>query len=169
MGHPATDVSLPPEGFGSFLCGVLEAWRRQDAGEKFVQQIEAALGGITGRRGGLCTHDAICGHCACVLENGDVYCCDRYCYGNYRVGSLLTEPLEALLEKNQEFGMHKTYSLPDECYDCPYIKLCFGGCPKDRVRRAGSGGGRNYLCESYRMFFRAVTEWHGTLQIQSQA
>ena len=94
-----------------------------------------------------------------MLENGDVYCCDRYCYEEYRIGNLLTEPLEAILEKNRKFGMHKTYGLPDECYECKYVKLCFGGCPKDRVRAAdGCQGDRNHLCAGYKLFFRTFTD-----------
>ena len=62
-----------------------------------------------------------------------------------------------LLEKNREFGLYKTYGLTDKCYDCDYIRLCFGGCPEDRVKGAGSSGGNhNYLCESYHLFFFGV-------------
>ena len=58
-------------------------------------------------------------------------------------------PLEILMEKNRRFGMHKTYGLSEECFKCPYVKLCFGGCPKDRLWE-----NKNYLCEGYKMFFR---------------
>jgi uncharacterized protein len=157
-GQSAAEFSLTPEGFGVFLCGVLDVWKRKDRGKKFVQMFETTLGAILGKKGGLCTHDAICGHCACVLNNGDVYCCDRYCYENYRLGNMRTEPLEKFLEKNREFGMYKTYGLTDICYDCEYVKLCFGGCPKDRIRAAAGGDGyNNYICESYRHFFATVT------------
>ena len=154
IGRPAAAFSLKPDGFGRFMCGILDAWKRQDIGKKFVQLFETTIGLALGRKGGFCTHDAICGHCACVLENGDVYCCDRYCYENYRLGNIRTEPLAVLLEKNREFGLYKTYGLTDKCYNCKYVKLCFGGCPKDRVRAADVGeGNQNYLCESYRRFF----------------
>ena len=152
----AAEFSLKPDDFGKFLCGILNVWKREDA--KFVQLFETTLGAILGQKGGVCSHEAICGHCACVLENGDVYCCDRYCHGNYRLGNIRTEPLGTLLEKNREFGMYKTYSLTDKCYDCEYVRLCFGGCPKDRVFTGaggadGGGENHNYLCESYRRFF----------------
>jgi uncharacterized protein len=160
IGHSVTAFSLPPEGFSSFLCGVLEIWKREDVGRKYVQLFESAMGAYLGNPAGFCTHEAICGHCACVLENGDVYCCDRYCYENYRLGNLLTKPLEELLEKNREFGMYKTYGLPEECYGCKYVKLCFGGCPKDRVAAVyGRKGYRSYLCEGYKLFFRTFTDW----------
>jgi uncharacterized protein len=93
-----------------------------------------------------------------VVENGDVYSCDRYCYGEYRLGNIRTEPLAALLEKNRDFGMHKINGLTDTCHDCAYVILCFGGCPKDRVRAADGGeGNHNYLCESYRLLFETMS------------
>ena len=88
--------------------------------------------------------------------NGDVYACDRYAFPEYRLGSLLRTPLEELMEKNRSFGMHKTCSLPQDCLDCPYVRLCFGGCPKDRLSHR-----KNYLCEGYRRFFaRVLADWN---------
>jgi len=168
ISHSPAEFSLPPEGFGSFMCGVFEVWRREDMGRKFVQLFESTTAAYLGSPASFCTHDAICGHCACVLENGDVYCCDRYCYGDYRLGNLLTEPLETLLEKNREFGLYKTYGLSDECYSCDYVKLCFGGCPKDRVQMAsGKGGNQNYLCKSYKMFFETFSDWLKKCKVKS--
>ena len=50
------------------------------------------------------------------------------------------------------------YGLPESCLDCPYIRLCFGGCPKDRL-----WGNKNYLCEGYQMFFRHAAQAAGDL------
>ena len=51
--------------------------------------------------------------------------------------------------------MHKAYGLPKECFACPYLKLCFGGCPKDRITFSADGErGKNYLCAGYKRFFR---------------
>ena len=104
----------------------------------------------------LCVHDPLCGHSGCVEANGDIYACDRYAFPAYRLGNLTRRPLGELMEENRAFGMHKTCGLPQECLDCPYVRLCFGGCPKDRL-----SGGRNYLCDGYRRFFaRVVADWN---------
>ena len=92
-----------------------------------------------------------CGYSGCVEANGDVYACDRYAFPSYCLGNILETDMGILMERNRRFGMHKIYGLPEECFDCPYIKLCFGGCPKDRLLN-----GKNYLCEGYRLFFEAV-------------
>jgi len=154
MGHPAADCSVTPEGYGEFLCGVFDRWRARDYGKKHVQLFEVTLGNLRGHPSGLCVHDALCGHAPAIEANGDVYACDRYVYPGYRLGNLLETPLEELAEANRPFGMHKTYGLPRECFACPHVKLCFGGCPKDRIVPSEEGrGGRNYLCAGYRRFF----------------
>ena len=86
-----------------------------------------------------------------VDANGDVYSCDRYAFPQYYLGNIMDTGLGILMEMNREFGMHKSYGLPDECFDCHYLRLCFGGCPKDRLK-----GGKNYLCKGYKLFFSEI-------------
>lgn len=153
MKHPVTPFSVTPEGYGNFLCTVFELWKEKDVGKKYVQQIDVALGNIKGIPSSLCVHNPLCGHSGCVEANGDVFSCDRYAFEQYRLGNITETHLGELMEQNRSFGMHKTYGLSDDCFKCPYVRLCFGGCPKDRVAE-----GKNYLCQGYRMFFGHVTE-----------
>lgn len=155
--HPLMPFSVTPEGYGAFLCAVFDAWMKRDAGKKHVQIIDVTIGNLRGIPSSLCVHNPLCGHSGCVEANGDVYACDRYAFPAYRLGNLLKTDLGALMEKNRAFGMHKIYGLPEECLDCPYIRLCFGGCPKDRF-----WGNKNYLCNGYRPFFRHVIQHIGT-------
>ena len=149
--HAVKPFSVTPEGYGAFLCAVADLWRAKDAGRKHVQLIDVTLGNLRGVPSSLCVHNPLCGHSGSVEANGDVYACDRYAFPAYRLGNILETDLGTLMEDNRRFGMHKTYGLPDGCLDCPDIRLCFGGCPKDRL-----SGNRNYLCEGYRMFFRHI-------------
>ena len=146
--HPITDFSVTPEGYGHFLCEILAQWKLTDMGKKHIQIIDVTLGNLQGIPSSLCVHNPLCGHSGCVEANGDVYACDRYAFPEYKLGNLMETPLEQLMEQNRKFGMHKTYGLVEECFQCPYVKLCFGGCPKDRSNR-----NKNYLCEGYKMFF----------------
>lgn len=151
--HPVTDFSVTPEGYGAFLCAVYGQWQHQDRGTKHVQLFDVTHGNLAGIPSTLCVHNPLCGHSGCVEANGDVYACDRYAFPSYKLGNIVQTPLGELMEQNKAFGMHKTCGLPEECLDCPYIKLCFGGCPKDRL-----WGGRNYLCEGYKLFFKKVLQ-----------
>ena len=151
--HPVMPFSVTSEGYGSFLCTVFDLWKEADNGKKHVQMIDVTLGNRKGIPSSLCVHNPLCGHSGCVEANGDVYACDRYAFREYLLGNIMETPLFELMEQNRKFGMHKTYGLSQECFACPYIKLCFGGCPKDRLWE-----GKNYLCEGYQMFFRHVME-----------
>ena len=42
-----------------------------------------------------------------------------------------------------------------ECRNCRYFNLCRGGC---RRVREETGQGRNYFCQSYKMFFDHALE-----------
>lgn len=134
-----------------------DLWLQKDVGRKFVQTIEAAIGNLTRRPAGLCVHEAVCGHCAVVEKNGDLYRCDRYVFPEYRIGNILNASLYDMMQTNRAFGEYKLDSLPSRCLHCDVADLCFGGCPKDRLLERMTLNGierRNYLCDGYRLFFR---------------
>lgn len=163
MKHSISPFSTTPEGYGAFLAGVFDRWKELDFGRKHVQIFEATAGNMRGVPGSLCVHNPLCGHGASVEVDGSVYSCDHYAFPNYMLGNILETPLDEIMEMNRRFGMHKTYGLPKECFACPYIKLCFGGCPKDRMLLSRDGErGKNYLCEGYKIFFRHFLERMGT-------
>ncbi len=143
-----THFSVRPGKWGKFLCEILSLWLKYDNGCKHVQLINACIENIKGIPCSLCVHSSLCGHSGCVEANGDVYSCDRYAFPAYYLGNIMDTDMKILMNMNRDFGMNKTYLLPEECFNCKYVKLCFGGCPKDRIN-----AGRNYLCEGYRMFF----------------
>lgn len=162
------DAATPPQlaqfsvsasDYGNFLCTITDLWRKHDAGRKFVQSIEAAVGNLTRRPAGLCVHEAVCGHCAVVEKNGDLYRCDRYVFPEYRIGNILEAPLYDMMETNRRFGEYKLDSLPHQCLHCDVADMCFGGCPKDRLLERLTFNGierRNYLCDGYRQFFQHI-------------
>lgn len=145
------DCSVTPESYGAFLTDIWAEWLRRDRGARHVQIFDVVLDALRGRPSSLCVHDPVCGHSGSVEANGDVYACDRFAFPAFRLGNLADAPLGELMERNRNFGLHKTLGLPDACLACPDVRLCFGGCPKDRFEN-----GRNYLCAGYRMLFRAV-------------
>lgn len=153
--------NVTAEGYGKFLCDVLDEWRVNDIGRKFVQIFESAIGNITHRPAGLCVHEAVCGHCAVVEHNGCVYRCDRFVFDEYKVGNILNTDLNTMMESNRAFGEYKLESLPSKCLHCDVVDICFGGCPKDRVLETMTLYGverHNYLCAGYKMFFRRMKE-----------
>lgn len=159
--HMSAPFNVSPEGYGDFLCDVVDEWLKRDIGKKFVQTIEAAIGNITRRPAGLCLHEAICGHCAVVEREGDVYRCDRFVFDEYRIGNIMDTPLGSMMESNRAFGEYKLESLPHRCLQCDVVDICFGGCPKDRLMETLTINGverHNYLCAGYKKFFRHMKD-----------
>ncbi len=71
----------------------------------------------------------------CVEPNGDVLPCQSY----YEpVGNLLYDPWETIWNSPQFLGFRRRIhdpaagGLPEECWDCPDLELCGGGCRIER-------------------------------------
>lgn len=149
--------NVPAEQYGEFLCNIFDYWLQNDVGRKFVQIFESTIGNHTRQPAGLCVHEAVCGHCATIERNGDVFRCDRYVFDEYRMGNINETSLKSIMESNRAFGEYKLESLPSRCLHCDVVELCFGGCPKDRLIEQLTFNGierHNYLCSGYQKFFR---------------
>jgi uncharacterized protein len=59
--------------------------------------------------------------------------------------------------RQSEFGSAKSATLPEYCRRCDVRFACNGECPKHRFAKTPDGEeGLNYLCPSYKKFFRHV-------------
>lgn len=143
-------AGISAEDWGTFLCSVFDVWRNRDIGKKFVQIFEAAIGNMMERPPGFCVHEPVCGHCASVETDGNVYSCDWFSDQDNCIGNILKTPLKDIMRRNKNFGMKKAETLSQLCLDCPYLGLCWGGCPKHRVN------GQNLLCSGYKKFFAHI-------------
>ena len=56
-----TNWSVEPEAYGQFLTQIFKRWIREDVGDVFVQQFEAALANELGRPTGVCVWNALVG------------------------------------------------------------------------------------------------------------
>ncbi len=152
---PMSALSVPPEGYGTFLCAVFDEWSRGDVGKVFVQSFDVLLALHLGLPSPLCVFAETCGQGLVLEHDGSLFACDHYVYPDYRLGSIRDTPLDSLArgEAQQAFAAAKA-ELPEDCRECPELGLCHGGCPKHRFMPDREGGRRlNYLCPSYRGFF----------------
>lgn len=161
-GHPesvVTDWSVDPDEWGEFLCRVFDEWYRNGLGEIYVNYFEAAVETWMGHMSPLCTQSPMCGKGLALEHDGSVYACDHYVYPEYRLGNILTQPLDemAYSERQERFGRSKEGMLPEYCRRCAYEFACFGGCPKDRILKTPDGEpGLNYLCRGWQRFFSHI-------------
>ncbi len=154
-----TDWSVEPEQFGIFLCAIYDEWVRNDVARVFVQVFDTALGIWAGAGASLCVFAETCGRGMAIEHNGDLYACDHYVYPEYRLGNVMErEVKDMVLSQGQtDFGNAKRDALPGYCRECEVLFACRGECPKHRFVRTPDGEpGLNYLCPSYKRFFRHI-------------
>jgi len=154
-----SDISVPAEEFGQFLCKIFDEWVLEDIGRIKIQIVEEAIRPAFGQEHSLCIFKKICGRVPVVELNGDFYSCDHFVDHEHLVGNIMKQSVSDLLnsDKQKNFGMAKLITLPEYCRQCDVREMCNGECPKNRfVTAPGGEPGLNYLCAGYRMFFRHV-------------
>lgn len=149
--------SVHPKKYGTFLSGIFDEWlRRNDIGKIYVQDFDVTLSILAGYPSPVCIHSETCGHAMAIEHNGDLYSCDHFVFPDYRLGNIMEHQAKAMHEsaRQQQFGLDKRDKLPRFCRECDFLKVCNGGCPKDRIINTPDGEpGLNYLCQGYKTFY----------------
>ena len=154
-----TPDTVPAPAMASFLIAIFDEWVRHDVGRIGVQNFLEPLLVVAGHPANLCVMAETCGRALAVEHDGGVYSCDHFVDPAHRLGSLLEEPLAGLLEAPAQvaFGRAKRDTLPSICRTCPVLRLCNGGCPKDRfVTAPGGEPGLSWLCAGYRTLYTHI-------------
>jgi len=148
--------SVTGEEYGRFLCLVFDEWAHHDIGRLEVQFFAEMSLVWAGRTANVCWMAPTCGRVLIVEHDGGVYSCDHFVTPEHRIGDLETSLLGELVDSpvQRRFGDDKRDRLPAQCLSCSWLKVCNGGCPKDRFALAEDGEpGLNYLCSGLRQFF----------------
>lgn len=156
-GDAVTSRSTTPERYGRFLNTIFDEWKRRDVGQVFVQDFDAALGALFGQYS-VCVHAPQCGNNFALEFNGDVYACDHWVEPDWLVGNIAETDFWSLAHgpMMRRFAAKKNQELPVECRRCPFLRLCNGGCPKDRFVGVHEGSAQNYLCPGYKAFYNHI-------------
>ena len=157
-----TDWSVSSRDYGKFLTGIFDEWVVRDVGRYFVQIFDTTLANWVSHDPGLCVFDTTCGEAAVLEHNGDLYSCDHFVYHENYLGNILQTPIQQLMksEKQIQFGLKKETSLPETCHKCRFLRVCRGGCPKNRIHTPAETNKRiNHLCEGYQHFFSHVAPY----------
>jgi len=149
-GFNVSKRTVPPKSFGNFMNSIFRLWVKDDIGNIFIGHFDMLLGLYYGYPASLCVHSKTCGRAMAVEHNGNIYSCDHFVDTDYELGNIVTDSIEETVfsDKQIKFGNDKYDTLPKKCLDCRYLKLCYGACPKDRVK-----DNLNFLCEGYFNFY----------------
>jgi len=89
-----------------------------------------------------------------VLPDGSICrCWEVTCDQEYTIGKLLSDGSITLTEANHEFsknlGSIDPFSI-EKCKKCPYLPICYGGCPIKIIKCENNHGSHVPICTSYK-------------------
>lgn len=145
--------TISAEQYGRFLCEIFELWwpERRKVRVRFFDNTAEAL---AGQKPGTCTMHETCDSYVVVEYNGDVYPCDFFVEGQWKLGNVTLDSWSEIARrtKRYSFAAKKTLAHP-ECQACEYQSICHGGCPKFRHGPHGRFEELDYFCAAYKMVF----------------
>lgn len=145
--------TITPEQYGRFLCEIFDLWwsERRKVRIRFFDNVAESLAGM---KPGTCTMHESCDSYAVVEYNGDVYPCDFFVEGGWKLGNITVDswPEIARRRRRQDFAGKKSIAHP-ECQQCEWQSICHQGCPKFRHAPGRSFEDLDYFCHSYKMIY----------------
>jgi len=150
--------TISPEQYGRFLCEMFELWwpERRKVRIRLFDNIAEAL---AGQKPGNCTMHETCDSYVVVEYNGDVYPCDFFVEGGWKLGNVVLDSWSEIARRTRRysFASKKTLAHPD-CQVCEYQSICHGGCPKFRHGPLRRFEDLDYFCTAYKMIYGRCVE-----------
>lgn len=153
----ASEWSLAPEQYGSFLVRIFDLWYRDLMAGRYtsVRHFDNWIGILLGRRPEACGMSGRCSPRFVVEADGGVYPCEFYTREKWRMGSV-DDGLEALGNSGAaKRFIARSEPVPERCRSCQWGALCLNGCRRDRWLPEGETVPVNYHCEAHRHFFQS--------------
>ncbi|MEY4767667.1 MAG: hypothetical protein RL637_306 [Pseudomonadota bacterium] len=155
----AAAYTVDPIEYGKFLYQVFESWEKDFDYSRLKQKtsirwFDSVLQTYVGITPDHCIFHKTCNDYLVLEHNGDIFSCDFFVEMDRKLGNIHQISLSQAFKSPQHiaFGLEKAH-LNQECRECEWLKQCYGGCIKDRLRDPKDQG-HNHFCESYRYFFR---------------
>lgn len=145
--------TITPEQYGRFLTETFDLWwpERRKVRVRFFDNLAESL---AGQKPGSCTLHETCDSYVVVEYNGDIYPCDFFVEGDWKIGNINLDSWAEIARRTRRysFAKKKTLSHP-ECQVCEYASICHGGCPKFRHGPRRDFEDLDYFCSAYKMIF----------------
>lgn len=154
----AATFSVTAKQYGRFLTKLFRAWHKDFDVQKLQQKtsirfFDALLHRYVGMTPDHCAMLQNCNVYLVVEHNGDLFSCDFLVAEETRLGNLHHRSLLQAFNspEHMAFGQRKA-DYGEQCQQCPWLKLCYGGCIKDRLQDPRDHG-HNHFCQAYCYFF----------------
>jgi uncharacterized protein len=147
--------SAPDAAYGAFLIDIFDLWSadfRDGEPATFIRYFDSLFHLYVDREPPDCTLRPECGSYLVVEHDGSVYACDFFVEDRWKLGQVMDGRLVHMLNSARQngFGRRKA-DLPAPCRACEWVRLCRGGCPKDRDRDPRDRG-LNHFCSGTKTF-----------------
>lgn len=152
--------SLQPETYGRFLIQLYDLYEHAyRAGTPVsIRSFDNWLGMLSGYPPEHCGLAGQCGRYALIEADGSVFPCDFYVLDQWRIASICDDSFDFRHEYEPWSRFIKeSLILPETCRTCRWLRLCRGGCKRERTSRFADVS-HNRFCEAYTMFFDARAE-----------
>lgn len=133
---------LPWGTWQTFLRDLFRLWYPTYVDRLQIRELSELVRALDGHTARKCHNHSDCFSFAFTVEpNGDVGPCDKYVGDpSGRYGSILTEPVEAVLTGSGVQERRATDAAEvEQLADCRWMDVCKGGCPFDRAVNAARG------------------------------
>jgi uncharacterized protein len=152
-------VTITGKQWGDFLCEIFDLWYPEDRVTISIRDFDDLLNLIVDNRVTSCVQGSDCCQYLLVEHNGDVYPCDFFVEKELRLGNIMQNSWEEMLNSPRyaEFGAQKKM-VNEKCVSCGFLGLCRGDCLKHRLYAGNPPQNRSWLCDGYRAFFEHTDE-----------
>jgi uncharacterized protein len=145
--------TVTAEDYGRFLVDTFDLWwpDRRKFRIRFYDNLAEAL---AGQKPGACTMHDSCDSYVVVEYNGDIYPCDFFVEGGWKLGNINSDSWPEVARRQRRFQFAGKKSLPHPaCQVCEWQHICKNGCPKFRHSPRGRFGDLDYFCQAYKMIY----------------
>jgi len=145
--------TISAEEYGEFLSEIFDLWwpERRKVRIRFFDNIAEA---IAGQKPANCTMHSSCDSYVVVEYNGDVYPCDFFVEGGWKLGNVEMDSWPEIARRQRRYNFAAKKAVPHaECAVCEYQQICHGGCPKLRHGQHRRFEDLDWFCGSYKQIF----------------
>lgn len=147
--------AITGEAWGDFLCAIFDEWKKADTRTVSIRLFDSIIDHLIFGRYILCQMGTSCEQYFVVEANGDVFPCDFFVEDALKLGNVVENTWENLLQlkKYHKFGKEKEH-WPKLCNVCPFLEYCHGDCQKHRLRDiSAKSANLSALCQGWKKFY----------------
>lgn len=147
--------SITGEAWGVFLNELFDEWYAYDSRTVSIRLFDAIVNEMMDGSLQLCHMTGNCRQYLVVEYNGDVYPCDFFVDPPRKLGNVMTDSWDELLEASRyyQFGSMKA-DWNDNCASCRFLRYCSGDCLKHRFYGKEDPKQQSWLCRGWIDFYR---------------